>query len=390
MLMAALTVWAVGCHKTTPTSGNVAPVATVKAATEKIVLQTVQVPEEAVGAVRSKAASTIQSRLMGHIMAVHVAEGTPVTTGMPLIDIDDREVAAQAQKAESALLEAQSALLEVEKGFSGAQAAKGAAAATQNLANATLERLKGLATNKAISRQAYDEANAKQKGATAEASQADEMLKSFEAKKAEAAARIEQAQAEVANAKVMFGYARIASPMDGVVTRKSAEVGDLAAPNMPLLEIEDNRQYRLEANIDEGRVGLFHVGDAISVLIDALGEQPIAGTVAEVVPSSDTGSHTFVVKVNLPAAPNLHSGLFGRVRYVASEKQALAVPSAAVVERGQLTGVFVVGNDQIARLRLIKTGKQYGARVEVLSGLNDGEIIVTGALDRIQDGMRVE
>lgn len=382
--------WTSGCHKNKAGEKDTAAVVSVKASTETIIPQKVQATEEAAGVVRSKAAATIQSKLMGHILSVHVTEGTAVTVGMPLIDIDDREVAAQAQKAKSALSEAQSALQEVEKGFGAAQAAKNAAIANQNLANSTLRRLDGLAKDQAISRQTYDEANAKQKAAAAEANQADEMLKSFEAKKSEASARIEQAQAELANAQVMLGYARIVSPVDGVVTRKSAEVGDLAAPNMPLLEIEDNRQYRLEANVDESRVGLFHAGDTVSVTVDALGPNPISGTVAEVVPASDPGSHTFLVKVDLPAAPNLHSGLFGRLRYVSSERNALCVPRTAIVDRGQLTSVFVVGNDRIARLRLITTGKPYGERIEVLSGLSEGEIVVANDLAQVQDGIRVE
>jgi len=391
VMMAAALAWsAAGCHRTAPAPNGGSPPAAVKASTERVAVQTVQVTEEAAGAVRSKAAATIQSKLVGHITAIHVTEGNPVTVNMPLIDVDDREVAAQVRKVESGLLEAQSALQEVDKGTAGAQAGRTAAVANQDLANATLERLKGLAQNEAISRQALDEAEAKQKASAAAYSQADQMLKSFEAKRAEASARIEQAQAELANARIMLGYARILSPMDGIVIRKNVDVGDLAAPSMPLLEIEDNRQYRLEANVDEGRVGVFHMGDSISVLVDALGSQPIAGTVAEVVPASDPGSHTFVVKVNLPAAPNLHSGLFGRLRYVAGEKQALTVPAAAITERGQLTGVFVVGDDHIARLRLIKTGKSYGDRVEILSGLSEGETIVTGNLGAVQDGVRIE
>jgi len=384
----AACIW--GCHKSATEPGVAPPSAIVKAATEKVVMQTVQTSEEAAGTVRSKAFATIQSKLMGHIRAIHVNEGLPVTTGMLLIEIDDREATAQVKKAESGLLEAQSALQEVEKGYGGAQAAREAAVANQNLANATLERLKGLAQNEAISRQAYDEAEAKQKAAAAAYNQADQALKSFDAKRAEAAARIERAQAELANAQILLGCTRIVSPMDGIVTRKFAEVGDLATPGMPLLEIEDNQAYRLEANVDESRVGRFRIGDAISVLIDALGNEPIAGTVSEVTPSSDPGSHTFVVKVSLPAAPNLHFGLFGRVRYISGEKKALTVPVSAVTERGQLTGVFVVGDDHIARLRLVKTGKPYGERIEVLSGLSDGETIVTGNLGAVQDGVRIE
>jgi hypothetical protein len=85
----------------------------------------------------------------------------------------------------------------------------------------------------------------------------------------------------------------------------------------------------------------------------------------------------------------LRSGIFGKAQFFSGQREALVVPQAAVTQRGQLVGVFVVDDAGLARLRLIKTGNAVGERVEVLSGLNGGEEIVADNSGTIQDGMRV-
>jgi hypothetical protein len=82
--------------------------------------------------------------------------------------------------------------------------------------------------------------------------------------------------------------------------------------------------------------------------------------------------------------------MFGRASFIAGQRQAITVPQQAIVERGQLTGVFVVDETGIARLRLIKTGKTYDGRVEAISGLSEGERIVTTRVEAVSDGSRIE
>jgi multidrug efflux pump subunit AcrA (membrane-fusion protein) len=77
-------------------------------------------------------------------------------------------------------------------------------------------------------------------------------------------------------------------------------------------------------------------------------------------------------------------------RFGAGQKQAILVPRKSIVERGQLTGVFAVDDNGIARLRLVKTGKSYGDRVEILSGLGEGERIVVDGVANVNDGSRVQ
>jgi RND family efflux transporter MFP subunit len=167
-------------------------------------------------------------------------------------------------------------------------------------------------------------------------------------------------------------------------------VGDLAAPGSPLLVMEDPQQYRLEAQVDEEQVHKIALGANVPVVLDALGEGELAGTVAEIVPAADPASRTSVVKVDLPAGSKVRSGMFGRARFTTGEEQALIVPATAVFQRGQLTAVYVIGEGGVARLRLITVGKQYSSGVEVLSGLDPGEQIVADKTDQVADGATVK
>ena len=158
---------------------------------------------------------------------------------------------------------------------------------------------------------------------------------------------------------------------------------------MPIFTIEDTRSYRLEVSVDESELRLVRVGQVSSAAIDALGNVQLPGKVVQIVPAADPASRSFLVKVELPADVRLRSGLFGRARFSRGERSALLIPRASLVERGQLQGVYVVDANQIAGLRYITLGKSTQEQIEVLSGLQDGEKLVSVAGDRDLSGKRI-
>jgi RND family efflux transporter MFP subunit len=310
-----------------------------------------------------------------------------------VVEIDDREMKAQIDKSRAGLREAQFALEEVEKGLRAGEAEKKAADARLALAESTLERYKGLYERQSVSVQEFDEVRTKTTAARAEADQASERLQALVARKSQIVARIDQAKADAANAEVFLSYTKILSPIDGIVTAKPAEVGQMASPGTPILTVEDDSHYRLEVLVEESRIGRIHLGDPVRVSIDALGQKPMEGRVSEIVPSLDPASRSFIVKVDLqsPEAPTVfRSGLFGKARFNTGTKKVLTVPLQSVLERGQLTFVYVVDPAKIARMRLIQTGKTYGDRVEVLSGLSEGDQVILEPLSAVKDGAAVE
>ncbi len=364
---------------------------------ETIKLSPVEEGYEAVGTVRSKTTSVLSSKTVGNILAVHVREGDRVRTGQLLIEIDDRDSRAQLQKAQAGLREVQDAQEEIEQNIRAAESAREAAEAGRSLAAATFKRYNALLEQKSVSQQEFDEVQAKLKVAEAELDRANRMLQALMAKKSQVLAKTDQAKADVTNAQVYLGYSRILSPINGIVVSKQAEIGALASPGAPLLTLEDNSHYRLEVSVEDSMLKKIRLDTPVRISIDALGPREFSSRVTEIVPASDPGSRSSTVKIDLfdekgksAAQPVLRSGLFGKARFPVGQKQVIRIPQKAILQSGQLLSVFIVDSSHIVRLRLIKTGKQYGDQMEVLSGLNDGDRIVVEGMERVKEGDRVE
>jgi RND family efflux transporter MFP subunit len=363
---------------------------------EVIKASTVETYYEAVGTVRAKTTSVLSSRVMGHVVALHVREGERVKAGQLLIEIDDRDGSARLQKARAGLIEAGDLLAEVDRNIQAAEAANQAVEAEQALSLSTYTRYKSLLEKKSVSRQEFDQAEARYRAGSAELERARAQIKSLLARRDQVQARIEQAKAEVAAAEISVGYARIRSPLKGVVAVKQTEIGVLATPGAPLLTIEDDAHYRLEAAVEESLLGKIRLGDSLRVSIDALGQGEWIGKVAEISPASDPASRSGIIKIDLPPKGGkeglkpLRSGLFGKARFLTGQRSLIAIPAKAMVQHGQLQGVYVVDSGNIVRLRLIQTGKTFGEQVEVLAGLRGGEKIMVAGLEKLQDGCRVE
>jgi len=348
---------------------------------------------EAVGTVRAKNSSIVSSKVMGNIVAMKVREGDTVHAGQILVEIDSREARIQAQKSGAGLVEMNGALDEVDRSIKAAESNQTGAEANRRLATSTFGRYQQLLERQSISPQEFDEVRARHEMANAEAERAGRMVQSLQAKRRQVLARIDQAKADVAGAQVYSSFSRIAAPINGVVVSRQADVGYMAAPGAPLLTIESGDDYRLEAAVQESQINKIHLRDQVRVQIDALGQQELAGTVVEIVPASDPTSRSYLVKISI-AIPGgnqqiIRSGLYGKARFITGQTQALTIPQQAVVERGQLTSVYVVDQSGIARMRLVKTGKTYSDRVEVLSGIKEGEQIVVDGVAAVNDGSRV-
>jgi multidrug efflux pump subunit AcrA (membrane-fusion protein) len=329
---------------------------------------------------------------MGNIVTMKVREGDTVRAGQILVEIDSREARIQTQKSGAGLVEMKGALDEVDRSIKAAEASQTAAEANRQLSTSTFQRYQQLLERKSISPQEFDEVRARREVADAEAERVGRLLQSLEAKRRQALARIDQAKADVAGSQVYSSFTRIAAPINGVVVSRQADVGYMAAPGAPLLTIESGTDYRLEAAVQESQINKIHLRDQVQVQIDALGQQELTGIVVEIVPAADPASRTYLVKISIPPPAGnqiIRSGLYGKARFVTSQTQAITVPQKAVVENGQLTSVYVVDQSGIARMRLVKTGKIYNDRVEVLSGVKEGEQIVVDGVAAVNDGGRV-
>lgn len=328
-----------------------------------IVAQKSAVPDwlEAVGTVRAAQTSQLASQIMGNIVAVQSHEGERVESGQVLVTIDDTQQRAAVEQAAAVQLAAQKDITAAESEFT--------------LAQSTLKRYEQLYEKKSISPQEFDEIKTR--------------AQSAEARRDMARAGLAQADAALAQARTSLSYTRIRAPFAGVVTERKADPGTMASPGMPILTLEDTRNYRLEVTVDESDLRLVRVGQSAPVNIDALGSAEISGKVVQIVPAADPGSRSFLVKLDLPKDAHLRSGLFGRAQFSRGERSALLIPRSAVVERGQLQGVYVLDSEQIAGLHYVTLGQTSGQQVEVLSGLAGGEKVIAAPADRELGGKRI-
>lgn len=390
LLPLALAALVAGCHSEPPAPPKAAEPPVVRDVTVAAVQSTdIVETQEVMGSVASRTTTTISSRIVGRIRALHAREGSRVDAGQLLVELDDQDIAAQVRRAEAGLAEAEAGLTEVERAIAAAGASRAAAEAQRDLAQSTLARYQRLLERKSVAPLEYDQVVARYKAAAAEVERAVAEGQAVQARRQQVLARIEAARAEIAGAAAQRQYTRILAPMAGMVTAKQAEVGAVAAPGAPLLTLEDSRRYWLEALVPESRIGGLRPGQSLEVSVEAAG---IAGSarVSEILPAADPSTRTTLARLDLPASPRLRSGQFGRVWIPAGRRQAIRVPRQAVVERGQLEGVYTVGQDGIARFRLVRTGAQHDGQAEILSGLTAGEQIVVEGVAKVADGARVE
>jgi RND family efflux transporter MFP subunit len=328
-----------------------------------IIAQKTTVPDwlKVVGTVRAAQTSQLASQMIGNIVEIRAREGDRVQSGQVLAIIDDGQPRSAVAQATAAVTAAEKEVSAVDSDLA--------------LAGSTLKRYQQLYEKKSVSPQEFDEIKAR--------------YQSAEARRDMARAGQSQANAALTQARTSLGYTRIRAPFAGVVTEKKADAGTLASPGMPIFTIEDTRSYRLEVTVDESEIRLVHIGQVALETIDAFGNTQLSGQVVQIVPAADPASRSFLVKVGLPADARLRSGLFGRAHFARDERSAVLIPRTSVVERGQLQGVFVLDANQIAGLRYVTLGKSTGEKVEVLSGLQDGEKLVAAPGDRELGGKRV-
>lgn len=194
------------------------------------------------------------------------------------------------------------------------------------------------------------------------------------------------AQAAAAEAEAMLAYATVRAPFAGVMTEKHVLPGDLATPGLPLLVLESIQRLRAEGAVPEAAAAFLRIGAPVAVVLSE-GGVPVSAAIEELSPAADAVSRSILLKAALPPG-SARSGQFARLQVAVGDAPALFVPVAAVTRFGQMERVFVVARER-AGLRLVKTGRTIGDRVEIISGLNPGEQVVLAPPAALRDGQLV-
>jgi RND family efflux transporter MFP subunit len=142
--------------------------------------------------------------------------------------------------------------------------------------------------------------------------------------------------------------------------------------------------------VPETYIGTLKVGSRVRVVLGTPPGKEIPGTISEVVPQVDPESRTFTAKVDLPAGGALRTGMFGRVLFPTGKEDLLVVPQKAISRVGGYDALYTVTADNVARLVMVTTGKEFGDEVEILSGIEPGARVAISPLEKLVDGARVE
>lgn len=328
-----------------PITGVETAIATLKTSPESI---------EAAATIKATTIGAVSSKVMGTVTSVLVKEGQRVKKGQTLLTMDDSDMAQKVAGAEAGLKEADF----------GLESARRQAELTE----ATYQRYAKLFEANAISRQEFDNITLQRDNARLNLAGMEQSVR--------------RARAGAEEARVYKGYARVVAPFAGVVSEKKIDEGSMTAPGTPLIIIEDDSAFVLEASLDGRLAGLVRPGMDLRASVD---NKEYQARVTEVIPSIDAATRTFLVKASIKGE-GLRTGLYARVTIPGVQRQALIVPAASIVTKGQLTGVYTVDKKGVVTYTLVRVGSSYGDEVEVISGLTEGDPVISKGTEAAFDG----
>ena len=304
------------------------------------------------GTVSARQTAVISTKVMGSIEKIHIRQGDHVRQGQTLATINSGDLKAKEAQAQAMIAEARAAAHDAEKDH---------------------QRYQTLHTQKSVS---------------------DKELENVALRAASARARLQMARQGLNEMRAMLAYARIRAPFSGTVTQKMVDEGTIANPGMPLLAIEQSGELNVTAAIPESYITRVKPGDKVRVEVKAAG-LTADGTVSELSPSAAMTGGQYAMKVSIPQVDRqkLRAGMYAGVRLAGKSSSdgtaQIWINRSSVVTKDQLTGVYVVGNDNRAVLHWVRLGQASGDRQAVLSGLKPDDRIIEAGHARLYNGQKV-
>lgn len=340
LLMASIiAVSGCGAQKTVPEQSQ--ETKSVLVETEKAVTGNISSIATVTGKIAAQMEVSIIPKMGGKVAEVNFEVGDRVHTGDVLVRLDSTEIQAQLKQARAALAMAK---------------------ANYENALANLERTKSLFEQGAVSQQQLEAAQTMVATGSPDS----------------AAAAVQLMEAQLANTIIK-------SPAEGIVASRSVEVGEMAG-QMPVMTIVGIDKVKVQTNVTEGEVNKLKVGQKVTVIVSAVGEEPFTGTIATISPAADSLSSTFPISIEISNSEHkLKPGMFAEAKLVLETKEGvLVLPKQAVIDSGDKKYVYVVKDNKAIQTE-ITTGIEDDERVEIVSGLQAGDMIVLSGQNKLQN-----
>ncbi|WP_395059483.1 efflux RND transporter periplasmic adaptor subunit [Flavobacterium sp.] len=307
------------------------------------------------GKIEAENSANVSTRMMGFVTKVHVKVGQKVGAGQLLVSVNNTDLQAKKAQVDASILQATAAF---------------------NIAKKDYDRFTAL----------FNQQSASQK-------ELDDMTSRYEMAKA----GLEGAKQMRNEVMAQFSYSNITAPFSGEVTNTFVKEGDMANPGMPLVSLEGASRLQVTAMVSESDITSITNGMSVKILVKST-NQELSGKVSEVSGSAKNTGGQYLVKINLnTTGSKVLSGMFVNVQFpvvnqiqtATKQYDKVLIPESALVKKGQLTGIYTIGNGNTAILRWLRIGKSFGNQVEVLSGLSSNEQYIVSAEGKLYNGARV-
>ena len=302
------------------------------------------------GKVKGSQEEEVMPKLSRRVAAVYVIEGQTVRQGQVIVSLDRSKLDAAVQQAEAAV--------------ASAKAAQAANEVQRQTALSNYERTQELYSAGVATQQALETAKAQYDALNTGAAEAG----------------VAQGQAALNLAQQNLADCEIKSPMDGIVGRVDVAVGDTTSMQSPVAVINNTADLEVEVKVGESDVSSVQAGAAVKVLIKAIGEEPLTGTIKSVASVADPVTRTYPVKVSLPnnSAAQVKSGMFAEVMLGTKHRAGVTgIPMDAVLPKNGENIVYVVNEGNRAQAVIVQTGLNDGVYTEITKGLQVGQKVVT-------------
>jgi len=302
------------------------------------------------GQVQASQSATLSTRMMGNVEKITVKVGDQVQKGQVLISLDASDIKAKLSQTNASVLQAEAHLKNVETNYN---------------------RYQKLFDQQSISQKELDDITTQLSVAKAQVEAAQQM-------KNEVISQLK--------------YAQIKAPFSGIIAAKMIKEGSLANPGQPLMILDNPKKFEVVASIAESQISQIQRNDNVQVSITSVAEE-ITGKVTEISNNAKSSGGTYLVTILLTeTSDEIYAGMYAKVTIESastSDSASIFIDKKALIQKGQLHGVYTVSQNNTAILRWIKLGRITEHQAEVVSGLTDGEPYILTSEGKIYNGVPI-
>jgi RND family efflux transporter MFP subunit len=335
------------------------------------------------GDLQAQIESPIFARASGYMKSRLVDIGDRVKAGQPMAEIETPELDQQITQARASLAQAQAALKELQADIELSHA-------NLNLAKVTLDRWDHLSTKGAVSKQEHDEKRADFDVKKAQTDRAEASL-------ATAQETIHASDANLQRLLQMKSFANITAPFDGIVTYRVADIGTLInsgndGSGKEMFRVAKLTPLRIFVNVPQTYVQDIHPGQIAQLRVEERPNQVFPAKVDRIANALDASSRAMLVILVTPNEHGtLYPGMYVQVHFASGNgKPALRVPGDTIMLTKNGPRIAVVGADNTVHFRNVTLGQDLGSEVEIVSGLHEGDMVVSNPADAVQEGVQVD